>query len=61
MAPKNLLNRLDKYGLGKARPLAHFLEMSGIDVPNKQTHSPSWCTHGEGHKYSLKDTLTGNS
>ena len=47
----SIVARLDKYGLGKKRPLKNFLEISGIDFENKRVNRPQWCPAGETPKY----------
>ena len=50
-ASKSIVARLDKYGLGKKRPLKQFLEISGIDFEKKRVNRPHWCPAGETPKY----------
>ena len=46
VVPGSLLWDMERYGLAKDRPLQEYLDMVGIDMVHKSTHSPPWCAAG---------------
>ena len=43
----SMADGLDKYGLGKKRPLKNFFELSGIDMERQRTVTQPWCVQGK--------------
>lgn len=45
--PASLLERLDQFGIGRARRAEDFIGMMQIDLERKTQATPSWCLRGE--------------
>jgi hypothetical protein len=54
-APASLTTAIGRYGLGSKRPLAHFIEMTGIDFEAEKVdrHAARWCIDGTPPAYKV--------